>query len=296
MTGQPDVYIGSISRRWKKEAMRNPAPVTIVSPYLTSKSAERILSIASSPTVITLFDINVFSSGASSIGTLRRLLAMGYDLRHANNLHAKIYFGPSFVSIGSQNLTSAGAGRKMEASVALSDKRSIKLVEKAVADWTETADTISAEMINAMEKKVRPLRRKFLALKLQMRLAEEEFQEEEKLLAEKQRTQEREMAERLNEEARKEEERKRAAFLAHEEAVRKQAALNNYLRKTVHFDLIPVRLTQMRANDSHGRFDHDYWTMSVLHPQKHDMTKWLFSGKEFRLRHGDVPVDVEKLR
>lgn len=158
------IYMGSTVRRWANEASEVGADLVVVSPYLTSQTAERILLQkrnrgSGAPTVLTTFTAEVFATGASKLPTLRRLLSGGCRLFHIDNLHAKILLTPDFVSIGSQNLTQGGT-RNKEASVAIKDIAAIAEVRKGIGRWQSDAHPIDLAMIQLMERHVMPLRKR----------------------------------------------------------------------------------------------------------------------------------------
>lgn len=149
-----ELYIKSIDRRWKKEVAGGSRCNYILSPYITSKTAESVLSRAngSACEIYTLFSADLFCSKASSLKTIKNLIETGHKVFHLPGLHAKVFLVPgAFASIGSQNLTHAGTRHK-EASVALFDKRMVEQVEKQIAPWLAARIAITLEMIAEMEK------------------------------------------------------------------------------------------------------------------------------------------------
>lgn len=149
-----ELYIKSIDRRWKKEVAGGACCNYILSPYITSKTAESVLSRSngSDCKIYTLFSAELFCSKASSLKTIKNLIGAGHKVFHLPDLHAKVFLVPGvFASIGSQNLTHAGTRHK-EASVALFDKRMVGQVEKQIAPWLAAGIAITPEMIADMEK------------------------------------------------------------------------------------------------------------------------------------------------
>lgn len=139
--------------------------VVILSPYLTSKTPEKVLANVEPgcATICTSFSAELFASGASSLKTLKNLARAGHELFHLDDLHAKVFLVPGkFASIGSQNLTRNGTRRK-EAGTALSNIDSVAIVERETLKWLEEATPITAEMIGDMEKELGALAKKFRA-------------------------------------------------------------------------------------------------------------------------------------
>ena len=73
-----DLYLSDVVPRWK-QALRGACRVLVLSPYLTSKTAEAILGMTPGEhcEVYTVFQAENFASGASSIDTLARLQEHG---------------------------------------------------------------------------------------------------------------------------------------------------------------------------------------------------------------------------
>jgi phosphatidylserine/phosphatidylglycerophosphate/cardiolipin synthase-like enzyme len=111
MPGKAKIFARSISRQWTALIRRNPANVLIVSPYLTSWTADTVIgaALADSCEIYTLFCIEVFASGASSLPTVKRLVAGGYRVHQVEGLHAKVVLTDEAFSVGSQNLTARPA-------------------------------------------------------------------------------------------------------------------------------------------------------------------------------------------
>jgi len=109
MRKPPHYYLRNISRRWHTEIKKvDNGKVIILSPYLTSETAEAILrgSKFAECEIYTIFSVQNFVSGASSLKTLKCLYGRGCKLYHLPRLHAKIVMSPGhFATIGSQNLT-----------------------------------------------------------------------------------------------------------------------------------------------------------------------------------------------
>lgn len=160
-----DVYTRSIDRRWRNELHDETVKVWAFSPYLTSKTADSVLGRLGEGAceIYTLFEMEVFASGASSLSTLSKLLDQGHQLFHLPRLHAKIILAPGeFASIGSQNLTSRGT-RNKEATIAFQDSANLKELEKSIQPWLLERIPITKAMIADMEELLPPVRRLYLA-------------------------------------------------------------------------------------------------------------------------------------
>ena len=160
-----EVYLRSIDRRWKKELEKADGKVTIFSPYLTSSTAEAIITKVPSTNceVYTRFSVENFASGASSIKTLRNLFDAGYALFHLPRLHAKIVLvSERLATIGSQNLTANGI-RNREASLLINSQDEVREIEEALEPWLIERQTISAEMVSDVERLLPQVRRLFLS-------------------------------------------------------------------------------------------------------------------------------------
>ncbi|MEG5032161.1 phospholipase D-like domain-containing protein, partial [Microcoleus sp. AT3-D2] len=166
MRKPPYYYLKNISRRWHTEIKKldDNDQLIILSPYLTSKTAEGILreSQVANCEVYTIFSVRNFVSGASSLKTLKILHQCGCKLYHLERLHAKMIIAPGrFATIGSQNLTRNGVKNK-EASVITFDKEEVKkIMEMLDSSWLKGCKPITTEMLNELEGKITNLRKKF---------------------------------------------------------------------------------------------------------------------------------------
>ncbi|MES2771021.1 MAG: hypothetical protein V4623_03435 [Pseudomonadota bacterium] len=98
-----EIYLKNIAKRWGLQAAKaNSTTPRVFSPYITSKTAENVLSKVPCPAEIyTLFFTELFANGSSSVRTLRKLHEQGHALFDLPGLHAKIvHFPGSFASIG----------------------------------------------------------------------------------------------------------------------------------------------------------------------------------------------------
>ena len=154
----PYYYLKNISRRWHAEIkkLNDDDKIIILSPYLTSKTAEGILrdSQFAECEIYTIFSVQNFISGASSLKTLKCLHERGCKLYHLPRLHAKIIISPGrFATIGSQNLTRNGVKNK-EASVITFDNNEVKKIEDLLNKWIYQRRYITFEMIQQLEEKI----------------------------------------------------------------------------------------------------------------------------------------------
>src|SRR5271157_4431443 len=189
-----ELYLRSVSRQWKR-AVTGADRVLVLSPYLTSKTAEAILATTPGErcAVYTVFEAMNFAAGASSIRTLKRLREHGCKLYHLPDLHAKIVLVPSvFASIGSQNLTRRGTLNR-EATSVYTTPETVAAIWELVQPWLPDARAISDEMLDDMNlvlpKITRAIRKAQRACKaLDDRVWEDERQrvaERERVAAEK---------------------------------------------------------------------------------------------------------------
>ena len=133
--------------------------VLVLSPYLTSQTAEKILQATPRKRceVYTVFQVENFVSGASSIRTLMKLQEHGCSLYHLPDLHAKLVLVPGdFASIGSQNVTSRGKKNK-EATTIFTEEYTVQGIEDMVGPWLEEGLPITSEMIDEVNLALRPL-------------------------------------------------------------------------------------------------------------------------------------------
>ena len=176
-----EYYLKSIDRRWKIEIKNATGRIIILSPYLTSKTAELILGSLEEENceIYTVFSVKNFASGASSLKTLKLLSQRGFPLYHLSRLHAKMIVIPDkFVSIGSQNLTKNGV-RNKEASVVTYNSQEVERIETLLEKWLTQRHPITYEMLNEAEEKLLTLRRKFCSVQREADDLESEIWEKE---------------------------------------------------------------------------------------------------------------------
>ncbi len=115
--------------------------------------------------IFTLFSIENFVNGSSSIGTLKKLSDRGVELYHLENLHAKLVVVPSkFVSIGSQNLTNRGH-HNLETTVVSNDEKAVSKALLEIQDWISAATFIEPEDIRLAFEKVDKLQKQYQVLR-----------------------------------------------------------------------------------------------------------------------------------
>jgi hypothetical protein len=198
----PEVYLKNVARRWRRQ-IRIAKRVLLFSPYLTSKIAEAVVETVPSDgcEVYTMFSAANFASGASVLQTLRNLKAKGCSLYDLPKLHAKLILVPgTFASIGSQNVTSGGTQNK-EATAVFTDSETINRISELTECWIKERRTITANMIDNMEKAIQPLILRMKKARRACKLLDEQVWELERSRAEKleedKRRQREDFAERL---------------------------------------------------------------------------------------------------
>lgn len=181
VTASETIYARSVIRRLKEEIRQYPQNVLLLSPYLTSDTAELVIGSADPATakVYTVFSAENFASGASSLRTLGRLLALGYNVFNLPKLHAKVVVAKNFASIGSQNLTRGGV-TNFEASVILSDFHSVMLLRRKISVWAQKAELITPAMLNDIKVFLPALRRQHRNFAVQSDLANSHIREKER--------------------------------------------------------------------------------------------------------------------
>lgn len=144
-------YLKNIAKIWRREIAASAEVKYVFSPYLTSRTAESVLSEADLCEIHTLFSAELFCSRASSLKTLKNLMSSGHKVFHLPGLHAKIVLVPgAFASIGSQNLTHGGT-RNKEASVAFKEPKAVRRVGELIEPWLAERVLVTAAMVADME-------------------------------------------------------------------------------------------------------------------------------------------------
>jgi hypothetical protein len=162
----PAVIVGSVIRHWTRAIASEPRDVIVLSPYVTSSTAETVLTKAGAQPVrvYTVFEAYLFASGASQIETLRRLAESGHRVFHLPGLHAKVVLTKSTATVGSQNLTRGGEANR-EATVIMHDRKTVGDLRREVAKWLSSARPIPIERIRDMEQSLPAIRKAFRAFK-----------------------------------------------------------------------------------------------------------------------------------
>jgi hypothetical protein len=183
-----EFYLRSVARRWKRE-VKGSERILVLSPYLTSTTAEAILGTIPGDRcdVYTAFNAENFASGASSIHTLMKLQEHGCMLYDLRDLHAKIVLVPgSFASIGSQNVTRQGTLNK-EATSVFTDPDAVAVISAMVEPWLEERRPITSDMIDDMNLALPPLIRDMRKARRACQAVDERVLEDERLRVEKAR-------------------------------------------------------------------------------------------------------------
>ncbi len=178
---EKSIYLRNVARRWKSE-LETDKKVYILSPYITSKTAENVLenTISNYCEIYTLLDFETFLNGGSSIKTLKNLINKGIKVYSIQNLHAKIILiSDKFVSIGSQNLTNQGT-RNKEATFTSTDEKIVNFVEREIKkNWLNNCKEITLEMLEDIEKSIKPIKKKHKNLIGEIEKAKEFVEEQE---------------------------------------------------------------------------------------------------------------------
>lgn len=149
-------------RRWAME-LREADSARLFFPFISESTVKAVLRDAEpeSTKIYTVVSISNFARGASSLKAIRWLCQSGFPVYHLSDLHAKLMVVPGrFASVGSQNLTVAGANR-LEASVGLFDERLVARVEELVSGWTLDSSEVTIELLDLIEERITPVRRKY---------------------------------------------------------------------------------------------------------------------------------------
>ena len=176
-----EIYLRNVAKRWKSE-LNTDKKVYILSPYITSNTAESVVKNTQSCEIYTVFNIENFLIGTSSIVALKNLINKGFKIYHIPQLHAKIVLiADTFVSIGSQNLTNQGTKSK-EATFTSTSLEVVKFVENELKEWLKDSKEISLEIIEFLDEELKPLRKKQKDLKKSIENIEESVKKKEQQL------------------------------------------------------------------------------------------------------------------
>jgi len=142
----------NIAPLWLSKARKSSTPLTILSPYLSGNDARLLVANKPSARIYTLFDLEVFASGASSLDLVASLVTNGSQVFHLENLHAKVVMNEDgFVCLGSQNLTRRGKSKNRELSVHLFGDTARSQARELVEPWLKEAKQITPDMVADMK-------------------------------------------------------------------------------------------------------------------------------------------------
>src|SRR5579883_3074823 len=168
MDNKEKFIIDDISIIWKEEIGKTADKVVVFSPYLTSPIAEEVLILNRTwleCDVYTLFEPEIFVTGASCLRTLRNLIEAGVTVFSLPNLHAKIVLVPDhFASVGSQNLTKGGTAHR-EATAITTNSEQVEAIQSSLRNWSSEGKAINVDMINDMDKEIEPLLNEYNKIK-----------------------------------------------------------------------------------------------------------------------------------
>jgi hypothetical protein len=161
----PVVLCKSSARASRRAVGAARVDVIVLSPYLTSTTAEAVVSAADPKTalVITTFKAENFATGSSRLGTIKKLIGLGFKVNELEGLHAKLILAGNVVHVGSQNLTAGGTHNK-EVTAILTDTVLTKQVRRDICAWILASTPITLEMVADMERdlvSIRMLARQF---------------------------------------------------------------------------------------------------------------------------------------
>lgn len=179
-----ECYLTNVGQLWREEltqASVNASKVIICSPYLTSPTADAVISSAPAEhcEIYTRFSVEDFAAGSSSLRTLKNLLKKGYRVFSIDNLHAKIVLASDcFVSIGSQNLTAQGRQNR-EATVISKSPDAVAQVTALLRPWIAQRHEITLDIVTDLESKLPRLAKRFATLRKVAQQIELKVQQEE---------------------------------------------------------------------------------------------------------------------
>lgn len=152
--------------------------VYVLSPYITSKTAEDVLEDVEICEIYTVSDIENFINGSSSIETLKNLIQKGYSVYFIPKLHAKIILiVDRFVSIGSQNLTNQGTQNK-EATFTSTSLDVVRFVASELENWFAEREEVSLELLEDLEDRIAHLKDLYDDFRDEVEKVEEEIEVE----------------------------------------------------------------------------------------------------------------------
>lgn len=150
--------------------------VYILSPYITSETAEEVLENVENCELYTLFNIENFINGSSSIETLKNLIYQGFNVYFIPQLHAKIVLVvDKFVSIGSQNLTNQGT-RNKEATFTSTSLSVVKFIEDELQKWFVERTEVSLELLEDIKDRISHLQELYDEFRDEVEKVEEQIE------------------------------------------------------------------------------------------------------------------------
>ncbi|MGE0736185.1 MAG: hypothetical protein AB7G15_05820 [Alphaproteobacteria bacterium] len=274
------IYAKSMVRRWRREIKNSEVAPLVLSPYLTGRVAEDILTASSilglTPIIGTLFEAEVFANGSSEIRIFRQLLKIGCKLYHVPNLHAKCILTEHFYSIGSQNLTSRGSALNRELSIAVTYSTSSSVLRSQVNAWINSGIPIDTEMIEDMAHLIAPMRR--ISGKLKRHVANVDAEITKRAALRNEAKQRQEELRRKNDEQQ---------VINHQYLREGEVAattLRESLMRTRRSASKIIQLTDLRWETlwSSGT----YTTMKLRSTQNHSLLEWKIGDQEIDLKKG----------
>ncbi len=250
-----------------------PCSAIIISPYLTSRTAEMVIGGADPATclVLTTFDAETFATGSSSLRTLRKLIQNGFTIRAVDNLHAKVLISGNDVFIGSQNLTARG-GTNLEATVHLiDDEKAVCELREESERWSAESRVITLAMIGDMEQAIAPLE------KLAAELHEKAAALDEEISRKERERREAELRALLEAERRREELERQVAITA-------AKAAHAALQRAVEVTQAARTRVFLTLREMSSGYSGTYWTLAAS--SKVDMTELAFGpdGEDHRFK------------
>ena len=169
------LYSKGLAHAWRRAC--DGSGLVILSPYLTSGTAENVLESAGPTRIYMLFDAETFANGSSSLATISAILAVGHQVFCIPDLHAKVVMAPDrFASVGSQNLTRAGT-RRREITATFTDARMAQAIMEMIEPWIEEAWEVTPEFVAAIEEEFEALRPEFKAAQTKAKESQDRFEQ-----------------------------------------------------------------------------------------------------------------------
>ncbi|MFY1664041.1 phospholipase D-like domain-containing protein [Pseudomonas sp. Pseu.R1] len=148
--------------RWLRDANQAETPIIVLSPYITGDTVSSLADSPAGANIYTLFNSAVFASNSSSLAAITALVKKGRQVFMVDNLHAKVVTdGSSFVTIGSQNLTSRGHRLNKEVTVHLTGENAIASVDTQIQRWIASSTRITVAMVEEMRRNMAALQEQY---------------------------------------------------------------------------------------------------------------------------------------